>query len=170
MGNKFNNINPGTICTLTHNKSIVFRITHTNSHGMPFAKHSYYHNMNDEYEFQIEDYPVCMAYTVEYEEASNEQKKIFIEMEKKEVNITKFKKALHDGKVKFSYTKKDGSIRDAIGTLNLDVMGKENEPKGTGYEITDSNIRYYDLNSKGWRSFIVDNLINWEINYEYANE
>lgn len=84
-------------------------------------------------------------------------------MENKEVNIPKFKKALHDGKVKFSYTKKDNSIRDAIGTLNIDVMGKENEPKGTGYETTDSNIRYYDLNSKGWRSFIINNLINWEI-------
>lgn len=84
-------------------------------------------------------------------------------MEKKEVNISKFKKALHDGKVKFSYTKKDGSIRDAVGTLNIDVMGKENEPKGTGYEIMDSNIRYYDLNSEGWRSFIVDNLISWSI-------
>ena len=84
-------------------------------------------------------------------------------MENKEVNIPKFKKALHDGKVKFSYNKKDNSIRDAVGTLNIDVMGKENEPKGTGYETTDSNIRYYDLNSKGWRSFIVDNLINWEI-------
>ena len=91
-------------------------------------------------------------------------------MENKEVNIPKFKKALYDGKVKFSYTKKDNSIRDAVGTLNIDVMGKENEPKGTGYEITDSNIRYYDLNSEGWRSFIVDNLISWEINYEHANE
>lgn len=52
-------------------------------------------------------------------------------MENKEVNIPKFKKALHDGKVKFSYTKKDNSIRDAVGTLNIDVMGEENEPKGT---------------------------------------
>ena len=84
-------------------------------------------------------------------------------MENKEVNISEFKKALHEGKVKFSYVKKDGSIIDAVGTLNIDVMGKENVPKGTGYETTDSNIRYYDLNSEGWRSFIVDNLINWEI-------
>ena len=44
-------------------------------------------------------------------------------MENKEVNISKFKKALYDGKVKFSYTKKDNSIRDAVGTLNIDVMG-----------------------------------------------
>ena len=162
MGKKFNNIKPGTICTLVHNDSLIFRITHINESGFPFAKHSLYcYSTWDE--FQLDDKPVCMAYTTEYKEASNEQKKIFIEMEKKEVNISKFKKALHDGKVKFSYTKKDGSIRDAVGTLNIDVMGKENEPKGTGYEITDSNIRYYDLNSEGWRSFIIDNLISWSI-------
>ena len=163
MGKKFNNIKPGTICTFIHNKSVVFRITHVNDQGMPFAKHSYYHyaNTTGDYEFQIDDKPVCMGYTTEYEEASNEQKKIFIDMEKKEVNINEFKKALHKGKVKFSYIKKDGSIRDAVGTLNIDVMGEDNKPKGTGYEITDSNIRYYDLNSEGWRSFITDNLIEW---------
>ena len=164
MKKKYNNIKPGTICTLTHNKSVVFRITHVNDRGMPFAKHSYYHYeyTTGGYEFQIDDKPVCMAYTIEYEEASNEQKKIFIEMEKKETNINAFKKALREGKVEFKYTKKNGEERKAIGTLNAQVMGEENSPKGTGYEITDTNIRYYDLNSEGWRSFVVDNLIEWK--------
>lgn len=164
MSKKFNNIKPGTICTLTHNKSVVFRITHVNDHGMPFAKHSYYHydNTTGEYEFQIDDEPVCMAYTTEYEEATEEQKKIFIEMEKKETNIKAFKKALHEGKVEFKYTKKNGEERTAVGTLNLDIMGHENAPKGTGYDAADTNIRYYDLNSDGWRSFVVENLIEWK--------
>lgn len=164
MGKKFNNIKPGTICTLIHNDSLVFRITHVNNQGYPFAKHSYYHYVytSGEYEFQIDDKPVCMGYTTEYKEATEEQKKIFIDMEKKEVNINEFKKALHDGKVEFKYTKKNGEERTALGTLNIDVMGSENAPKGTGYEISDSNIRYYDLNSEGWRSFIVDNLIEWK--------
>lgn len=164
MGKKFNDIKPGTICTFTHNKSVVFRITHVNDQGMPFAMHSYFHyeNTTGDYEFQIDDKSVCMGYTTEYEEASNEQKKIFIDMEKKEVNINEFKKALHNGKVEFKYIKKNGEERTALGTLNIDVMGTENAPKGTGYEITDTNIRYYDLNSEGWRSFIVDNLIEWK--------
>ena len=164
MKKKYNNIKPGTICTLTHNKSVVFRITNVNEQGMPFAKHSYYYyeHTTGEYEFQIDDKPVCMAYTTEYEEASKEQKKIFIEMEKKETNINAFKKALREGKVEFKYTKKNGEERKAIGTLNVQVMGEENSPKGTGYEITDTNIRYYDLNSEGWRSFVVDNLIEWK--------
>ena len=165
---KFNNIKSGTICTLVHNDSVVFRITHVNDVGYPFAMHSYYHYKHtknlwpDEYEFQINDKPICVAYTREYKEATEEQKKIFIDMEKKEVNINNFKRALHEGKVEFKYTKKNGEERTAVGTLNFDIMGKDNKPKGTGYEITDSNIRYYDLNSEGWRSFITDNLIEWK--------
>jgi len=78
-----------------------------------------------------------------------------------ENNIQDFKNALHEGIVEFQYEKKNGEIRDAKGTLNIEIMGESNIPKGTGYEISDSNIRYYDLNSEGWRSFIFENLIKW---------
>ena len=79
----------------------------------------------------------------------------------KDVNIQNFKNALHTGIVEFKYKKKNGEIREARGTLNIDVMGEDNAPKGTGYDIADTNIRYYDLNSNGWRSFIRENLIEW---------
>lgn len=163
MGKKFNNIKPGTICTLVHNDSLIFRITHINDMGYPFAKHSLYcYSTWDE--FQIDKKPVCMAYTTEYKEATKEQKEKFIDMETKEVNINEFKKALRNGIVEFKYKKKNGEERTARGTLNIEVMGEENSPKGTGYEITDTNIRYYDLNSEGWRSFIPENLIEWSNN------
>ena len=157
MGKKFNNIKPGTICTLIHNDWIVFRITHVNESGFPFAMYSIYKD-----KFQIYKKPVCMAYTTEYKEATKEQKEKFIKMEKFEVNINDFKNALHKGVVNFKYKKKNGEIRDAKGTLNIDVMGEDNAPKGTGYDIVDTNIRYYDLNSEGWRSFIAENLIEWK--------
>ena len=168
MGKKFNNIKPGTICTLVYNDDLVFRITHVNNQGHPFAKHSYYHYhysnncYDDHYEFYIVDKPVCMAYTTEYKEATKEQKEKFIMAEVKEVNIANFKNALHKDIVEFKYKKKNGEIRSAKGTLNIEVMGEENTPKGTGYEITDNNIRYYDVNSGGWRSFIIENLIEWK--------
>jgi hypothetical protein len=163
MGKKFNNIKPGTICTLVHNDSLIFRITHINESGFPFAMHSMYcYSTWDE--FQIDKKPVCMAYTTEYKEATKEQKEKFIDMETKEVNINEFKKALRNGIVEFKYKKKNGEERTARGTLNIEVMGEENSPKGTGYEITDTNIRYYDLNSEGWRSFIPENLIEWSNN------
>jgi uncharacterized protein YgiM (DUF1202 family) len=80
-------------------------------------------------------------------------------MENKEM-IIELKKKLHEGAVEFSYKKKNGDIRDAVGTLNSEVYGDENKPKGTGYEADESQIRYYDLNSEGWRSFIAENLIS----------
>ena len=163
MGKKFNNIKPGTICTLLHNDSLIFRITHINESGFPFAKHSLFcYSTWDE--FQLDKKPVCMAYTTEYKEATREQKEKFIKMEKFEVNINDFKNALRKGVVNFKYKKKNGEIRDAKGTLNVEIMGEENTPKGTGYDIVDTNIRYYDLNSEGWRSFIAENLIEWNNN------
>ena len=163
MGKKFNNIKPGTICTLLHNDSLIFRITHINESGFPFANHSLF-CYSTWYEFQLDKKPVCMAYTTEYKEATKEQKEKFIKMEKFEVNINDFKNALHKGVVNFKYKKKNGEIRDAKGTLNVEIMGEENTPKGTGYDIVDTNIRYYDLNSEGWRSFIAENLIEWNNN------
>ena len=90
MVKKFNNIKPGTICTLVHNDSLIFRITHINESGFPFAKHSLFcYSTWDE--FQLDKKPVCMAYTTEYKEATREQKEKFIKMEKFEVNINDFK-------------------------------------------------------------------------------
>ena len=163
MVKKFNNIKPGTICTLVHNDLLIFRITHINESGFPFAKHSLFcYSTWDE--FQLDKKPVCMAYTIEYKEATREQKEKFIKMEKFEVNINDFKNALRKGVVNFKYKKKNGEIQDAKGTLNVKMMGEENTPKGTGYDIVDTNIRYYDLNSEGWRSFIAENLIEWNNN------
>ena len=160
MVKKFNNIKSGTICTLVHNDSLIFRITHINESGFPFAKHSLFcYSTWDE--FQLDKKPVCMAYTTEYKEATKEQKEKFIMAEVKEVNIVNFKNALRKGIVEFKYKKKNGEIRSAKGTLNIEVMGEDNAPKGTGYDIVDDNIRYYDLNSEGWRSFIPENLIEW---------
>ena len=79
----------------------------------------------------------------------------------KDTNIQNFKNALHKGIVEFKYKKKDGSIRDAKGTLNIDIMGNENAPTGSGHNVSDINIRYYDLNSNDWRSFVYNNLLEW---------
>ena len=72
------------------------------------------------------------------------------------------KAKMQDGKVKFRYTKKNGEIREALGTLNSDIYGKENEPTGNGSDCPENQIKYYDLNSDGWRSFLIENLIDYE--------
>ena len=40
-------------------------------------------------------------------------------------DIAKFREALKNGEVKFSYTKKDGSLRRAVGTLCKKLLPKE---------------------------------------------
>lgn len=76
------------------------------------------------------------------------------------MTVEELKEKLREGIVQFEYTKKDGSIRTAKGTLNLDLIKKFGaEPKGTQTEISDAVIRYYDINSEGWRSFIKENLV-----------
>lgn len=86
-------------------------------------------------------------------------------MEEKQISteyITKFKNALHKRIVEFKYNKKNGEVRTAHGTTNIDVIGQENAPKGSNDKIwSDNQIRYYDTDSKGWRSFLVDNFIDW---------
>ncbi len=65
--------------------------------------------------------------------------------------------------VKFKYQKKDGTIRDAVGTLNSEIYGNENEPTGSNRSIPENQVRYFDTVSQGWRSFLAENLIGVEL-------
>lgn len=76
--------------------------------------------------------------------------------------VNGLKQELYKREVKFSYLKKDGSVREARGTLNSEVYGKDNEPSGSGHIIPENQIRYYDLDAQGWRSFLSENLIGFE--------
>jgi hypothetical protein len=77
------------------------------------------------------------------------------------MTLENLKEQLKNGIVEFSYTKKDGSIRLAHGTTNLDIIKEYNaEPKGASdRQLNDSVVRYFDIDAQGWRSFCSDNLI-----------
>lgn len=75
-------------------------------------------------------------------------------------SIKVLKEKLHEGEVNFTFEKKDGSLRTAKGTLNVQIMGEENAPKGIDYSKSDTVTRYFDLNSNGWRSFTNEKLIS----------
>lgn len=63
---------------------------------------------------------------------------------------------LHKGIVSFVYRKKDGTERHACGTL----YGIGHTIKGgTENHHCRYTLAYYDVDCKGWRSFIIDNLI-----------
>ena len=74
--------------------------------------------------------------------------------------IKDFKNALHNGVVEFKYTKVNGDERVARGTLHETAITEDggSMPKGT-MTVSDETIRYYDLNSNGWRSFRTENFI-----------
>lgn len=70
--------------------------------------------------------------------------------------VIKLKSSLKSGEVKFRFKKVDGSIREALGTLNLIVeKGEGNKTKTPNY----GQIAYFDLQKGQYRSFKAENLI-----------
>lgn len=65
--------------------------------------------------------------------------------------------------VKFQFKKKDGTIRDAIGTRNLELMvqedGKRYEFKTDGKPECPTTLGYWDLEKKMWRCFTLTSFI-----------
>lgn len=66
-------------------------------------------------------------------------------------SIKSLKEKMHTGVVKFKYTKVNGTIREATGTLNFGVIPEADHP--SKYPINPDNVRYYDLDAMAWRSF-----------------
>lgn len=58
--------------------------------------------------------------------------------------------------VTFTFTKVDGTIRIARGTLRNDVLP---QTTGTGRPTPENIQVYYDVDKKSWRSFKKSNLI-----------
>jgi len=64
---------------------------------------------------------------------------------------------LTKGIVNFRYTKSDGSLRQARGTLRMDVIPEDKRPKGTAtHKPNYKNMAYYDLDREAWRSFDIN--------------
>ena len=76
----------------------------------------------------------------------------------KKVKLTELKEMLAKGTVKFQYTKKDGSVRTAMGTLKSDLITKKPAggvcyPKQVGY------TPYFDVEKGWWRVFAESKLL-----------
>lgn len=76
-----------------------------------------------------------------------------------------FRAKLASGVYRFSYFKIDGSIREAVGTLNFDLIPEEHHPKSLSAARSDSSENssfcYYDIDARGWRSFRIDLFIGF---------
>lgn len=65
---------------------------------------------------------------------------------------------LQHNKIKITYTKKNGEEREAIATLKEEFIPIDQRATEPG-DMEDEQVRYYDLNVNGWRSFIHDNMV-----------
>ena len=76
-----------------------------------------------------------------------------------------FRTDLHSGVYRFSYFKKDGSIREARGTLVFSIIPEDQWPKKdlkeSTYKRGKMTFSYYDLDAAGWRSFCLDLFIGF---------
>lgn len=83
--------------------------------------------------------------------------------EKKAEEIVLLESKMLEEAVKFQFKKKDGSIRDAVGTLVRGKMVKEDgsvwEPVGPQRKENPSIVNFWDCVKKEWRCFNVFNLI-----------
>lgn len=74
--------------------------------------------------------------------------------------ITELKEKMRNGAVRFTFTKKDGTARQAYGTLNVETAGDAYiVPSGRGTEKVGTTA-YWDLDKEAWRSFNNDSLIS----------
>ena len=67
---------------------------------------------------------------------------------------------LHEGKVRFTFKKKDRTIRQANGTLSMKRIPASNHPKGTGF-VSHKVVPYFDLDKMEWRCFSKGSVIEF---------
>ena len=75
-----------------------------------------------------------------------------------DISIEDLRKNLHGSTpVFFSYFKKDGTLRRAVGTLNEKLIPEEMRPKDPSTNANSgTNLKYYDLEKNAWRSLQID--------------
>ena len=75
----------------------------------------------------------------------------------------RLREAFCNGIVTFSYWKKDLTIREARGTLSLDLIPTDKQPKGldTKRKPNYSIFNYFDLEKGDWRAFDIRDFIGF---------
>lgn len=76
----------------------------------------------------------------------------------KSLLIEEAKRQMREGTCRFLYAKKDGSVREAFGTLNAALCGKHINGRGQSPETWGCTC-YFDVERGAFRSFRWSNII-----------
>lgn len=71
----------------------------------------------------------------------------------KTTSVSELNNMLHEGIVEFEFIKKDGSVRQAKGTLLAEYLPAQNTD-ATPRKKNDDVLVYFDLDKKSFRSFV----------------
>ena len=84
-----------------------------------------------------------------------------------------FRDALSNGFARFTYYKKDGTFRRALGTRSDVLIPTDKLPKGqleiNEWEDIVKAIPYFDLEKREWRSFNVLNFVSLDEVWRFNN-
>ena len=73
-----------------------------------------------------------------------------------------FRAQLASGVYRFSYLKKDGTVREARGTLDFARIPEDQLPKGSESSLVNGSVvNYFDIEKAAWRSFRLDNFVGF---------
>lgn len=70
---------------------------------------------------------------------------------------------LHKGVVDLQFKKVNGGLRNMMGTLKEELIPEKDRPSADASErvVNDNIVVLYDLQVEGWRSFRVENLVEY---------
>jgi hypothetical protein len=76
----------------------------------------------------------------------------------KTTSVDELNKMLHEGIVEFEFIKKDGSVRQAKGTLLSEHLPAP-KADATPRKKNDDVLVYFDLDKKSFRSFVKESFV-----------
>lgn len=78
----------------------------------------------------------------------------------KTTNLTEFSNMLREGIVDFEFVKKDGSVRQAKGTLVAEHLPAPKADSDSKTRKTNENVMvYFDMEKKAFRSFVKESFV-----------
>jgi hypothetical protein len=67
-----------------------------------------------------------------------------------EITVNELRNRLREGVVKFFFQKKNGQLREAIGTTKLEAIPNEKHPQGIR-QSPPSVVTFFDIEKQSWR-------------------